>query len=71
MNKNKQLMKNNTEINIQLCKLLTECLLLIEEIEHGPTCNMWSNHRDAKCDCDVPLLISRIKKQLKSTQNLD
>jgi hypothetical protein len=46
--------------------LLAECLVFIEELGHGPACDTWSSRRDAKCDCDIPRLIRRVKKQLKA-----
>ena len=44
--------------------LLAECLVFIEELGHGPACYTWSSRRAAKCDCEIPRLIRRVKKQL-------
>jgi len=49
--------------------LLAECLVFIEELGHGPACDTWSGRRNAECDCDIPSLIRRIKKQLKVKAN--
>jgi hypothetical protein len=51
--------------------LLAECLIFIEELGHGPACNIWSGRRDAKCDCDIPRLIRKVTKQLKANARID
>ena len=51
--------------------LLAECLVFIEELGHGPACDIWSGRRDAKCDCDIPRLIRRVKKQLKANDKIE
>ena len=51
--------------------LLTECLVFITELGHGPACNTWSGRRDSKCDCDIPGLIRRINRQLKLNAPLE
>ena len=50
--------------------LLAECLVFIEELGHGPACDSWSGRRDTRCDCDIPRLIRRVKKQLKANTRI-
>jgi hypothetical protein len=53
-------------MSVSSTALLAECLVFIEELGHGPACDTWSGRRDAKCDCNIPLLIRMVKQQLKA-----
>jgi len=58
--------KAERRVSVPSDTLLAECLVFIEELGHGPACDIWSGRRDTRCDCDIPRLIRRVKKQLKA-----